>query len=787
MKKLFTSLAVLALAITANAQTLFTSPLDSQEDFARWTVVDNNRDGATWVYSSSGDVGKRVYYNYSGSNKADDWLISPEIKATEAGQYLVTYSYQGGDSMAESMKVYTGSQSTVDVLQTGMQKEYASILGAHSDYFLVNLEAGESFYLAFQACSAADRFRLYLSDIEVKKCSSLVDLAVTELVSPTSSEELTDSEKVTIKVANKGADAAVAGSSTVTLYVDGVEMFTEPIAQEIAAGEEITLELATPVDLSVAHHTYSVTAVVNNADDISMTNNTLTASVRHIGPATEPYTMGFEADEDLSEIKFLNVNQDSGYWSIQTDSMMVAPSHTGMRSMCYNYSTTNQADDWAFLDGISMSAGYHVLKYWVSTMDDSHKESYSIWWGNEASVAGMTNKIAEYENYTGAEYTEKVVIFELKEDQTVYVGFHATSAADQNWIAIDDISIYSISADDVEIAVSNLSNPTDYLVIKSNQDVVFDVMNQGVVDVNATVNIYVDDENIYSKEETLTAQINKTFTISDILSNIAEGEHVLKVNVYNAAETNTDDNTLVQTFRKLGEAPIMWDFENGKVPEEFTIRAEDNYTLSESAIAEFGETGVGIVEMEQNQYYGKYMLGMSSWFTQLGYADRWLVLPQVHVDEDDACFVWNAGSLDAYINEKYSVEISTKKDIYYNYTEALAVTAEDYHRHNRGVSLKKYVGKDIYIAIHLTTYDGDAIAFDNLGLYGCTCEQFSGVKDIIDADSLSGDTRVSVYDLNGRVLYNGDGSAFSLSGLAKGTYVLKTTSAEGTVTRKVIR
>jgi hypothetical protein len=258
-------------------------------------------------------------------------------------------------------------------------------------------------------------------------------------VSPTSSEELTDSEKVTIKVANKGVDAAVAGSSTVTLYVDGVEMFTEPIAQEIAAGEEITLELATPVDLSVAHHTYSITAVVNNADDISMTNNTLTASVRHIGPATEPYTMGFEADEDLSEIKFLNVNQDSGYWSIQTDSMMVAPSHTGMRSMCYNYSTTNQADDWAFLDGISMSAGYHVLKYWVSTMDDSHKESYSIWWGNEASVAGMTNKIAEYENYTGAAYTEKVIIFELKEDQTVYVGFHATSAADQNWIAIDDI------------------------------------------------------------------------------------------------------------------------------------------------------------------------------------------------------------------------------------------------------------------------------------------------------------------------------------------------------------
>jgi hypothetical protein len=796
MKQFFTPLIGFALAISANAKTIFTSSLDSQEEFSRWTVVDNNKDDKTWQFSASNDSGKRTYYSYHSTNQGDDWLISPAITATTAGNYLITYSYEGGTSYPEAMKVYTGAAADIATLTGGLQKDYTAVTGKNADYFFVKLEAGQSFYLAFQACSQPDMFRLFVRDVEVKMCNNPVDLALTEITSPTSAEGLTNSEKITLKVANNGLSAAAAGSSSVTITIDGEEKFTETINQEIAVGQEISITLNTPVDLSISHHTYSVTATVNNSDDISNANNSLSASIRHIGPAVEPYTMGFENSEDTSDIKFINVNEDSGYWSIQTDGWFVAPSRTGVRSMCYNYSKENQADDWAILDGIQMAAGHHVLKYWVSTMDDSHKESYSIWWGNEASVSGMKNKIAEYTDYTGAAYTKKIVIFELTEPQTVYIGFHATSAANQNWIAIDDISINSISATDVDIAVSDLTNPGEYLVEKQDKNIKFNVMNQGIVDIKATINIDIDDQNVYSKEETLVAQDDKTFTISDILDTLKDGKHTIKVNVYNADEKDTSDNTLESSFIKLGAAPLAWDFEDGVVPEEFTVRSEDSYTLADGAKEGFGETGVCILDIEKHQYYGEHMLGMTCWFTEAGYADRWVVLPQVHVDSEDSYFVWNVGSLDANYDEKYSIEVSAGSDYWTNYDKAVTIAQENYVRKNRGISLASYYGKDVYIALHLTTYDGYAIAFDNLGLYGCTAVS-AGVKDVVKSDlnvNFAGDmlnldeaANVNVYDLNGRSVLCGKGTSFNLSNLTKGAYIVKVTTAEGTVTKKFIR
>jgi hypothetical protein len=796
MKRFFTPLVGLAIAITANAQTIFTSSLDTQEEFDRWSVVDNNNDDNTWKFSPSNDAGKRTYYGYHSTNQGDDWLITPALTATTAGNYLVAYTFEAGTSYPEAMKVYTGASADIATLQQGLQKEYPSALGVNNDYFFINLQAGQTIYVAFQACSQPDMYRLHLRDVEVKLCENPVDLSLTSIDSPVSAEGLTANEKMTIKIANNGLQAAPAGSSSVTVTIDGEVKFTETINQEIAVGQEISVELATPIDLSISHHTYSVTATVNNANDISAANNSCTAEIRHIGPAVEPYTMGFEASEDTSDLALINVNDDSGYWSIQTNGWFVSPARTGVRCMCYNYSKENDADDWAILDGIQMGAGYHVLKYWVSTMDDTHKESYSIWWGNEATVDGMKNKLAEYTNYTGAAYTQKIIIFQLDKAQTVYIGFHATSEKDQNWIAIDDISVNTISADDVEIVASNLTNPGEYLVEKASKDITFNVMNQGIVDVQATINIEIDGTNVYSKEETLVAQDDKTYNISGILENVAEGKHTLKVNVYNANEKNTDDNTLEITFTKLGAAPMAWDFEDGTIPAEFTVRSEDSYTLSDQAVAEFGSTGVGIVNIEEHQYYGKHMLGVSTWFTEAGYADRWIVLPQVHVNSEDACFVLNAGSMDAFINEKYSIEVSTDTDYWWWYEKALSVASEDYNRKNRGISLANYYDKDVYIAIHVTTYDGDAISFDNLGLYGCSIVE-SGVKDVLNSNvnfnlrgdilSLGTDAKVNVYDLNGRSVLAGEGSTFNLSSLTRGAYILKVTTAQGTVTKKFIK
>ncbi len=803
MKNILLPMLGVALSLSAHAQVLYSTSFETQEDFDQFTVIDANNDGYTWKFSSAASEDERTYYSYNSSDytiSADDWLISPAITPTVSGQYLVSYMFKGS-SYVESMKVYYGDKPTIEALSQNLVGDYPSAMYTqYTDYFFVDAKAGEPFYIAFYACSQANAWRLYAQDLTVKMVENPVDLAVTEIVSPVSGENLGAAEKVTLRLANHGLAEAAAGSYTVDLSVDGESKFVETIDQAIPAGGEIEVTLATPVDLSISHHTYTLVAEVNYPDDISSGNNTLQADVRHIGPAVEPYTMGFETSEDTSDIKVFNLNEDDGYWSIQVNGWWVSPSRTGVRSLCYNFSSTNQADDWAILDGITMEAGYHALKYWISTMDDTHHEAYSVYWGTEATPEAMTNKIAEYTDFTQAAYKQNILIFELDQPQTVYIGFHATSPANQNWIAIDDIEVNSISANAVELGVTSVSNPpeTGYVPERSNHDVVYTIMNKAVKDAEGTVILKIDDEVVLEETVTLVAQVEQTYTKENLLANLAPGNHTFEVSIYNSNDETLTDNSITVPFVIVGTPAIFYDFEDAKVPTEFTIRSEDSNTLADDAIAEFGETGVGIMNIDEHQYYGKHMLGVSSWFTEDGYADRWIVFPLLTVNSADAIFIVNSGSASEYIDEHYSVMVSKDNDKWYDYETLFSVSAEDYLRKNRGGSLAAYVGKNVYIAIHVTTYDGDCLSLDNIGITGCS--YYDGVGDItikegdnfiFDGDILSfGNIEavdLCVYNPNGQLVFSATGNNFSLANLKKGIYILQAKTAKGVITTKVVK
>lgn len=802
MKQILLPLLGATFALSANAQTLFSTDLNSQDEFNAFSVIDANNDGRTWIFSEDATNGERTYYPYHGENKADDWLISPALTPSVDGQYLVTYSFKGS-SYGEALQIYYGDEPTVEALSKNLAADYPLVTDTqNTGYFFVEATAGKPFYVAFYACSEADKWRLCAQKLEVTLCANPVDLTVAELTAPVSGEDLGSAETIKLKIANNGLVDAPAGSYTVNINIDGEDKFTETINQVVPKGGEIEVALSTPVDLSISHHTYSIIATVSHPDDISAGNNSLKTDVRHIGPAVEPYTLGFEASEDLTDLKFFNLNEDTGYWSIQTDSWWVAPSRSGVRSMCYNYSRVNQADDWAILEGIHMSAGYHVLKYWVSTMDDDHTEAYSIYWGSEAIPAAMTNKIAEYNPYSKAEYTQKICIFKVDKDQTVYIGFHATSPANQNWIAIDDIEINSISADAVELGITGVTAPSDgaYIPQKASHDVAFSVMNKAIKDAEGKITIKIDDAVVSEETVTLVAQEDKSFTKKDLLSNLSVGTHTLEVSVYNAEDQSPADNTVTLSFIILDTPTIAYDFEDGNVPSAFTVRSEDSNTLSSYAVAEFGETGVGILDLESHQYYGNHMLGISTWFTETSYADRWVVLPKVKVDSADATFVLNAGSTNAAINESYSVKVSDASDTWYDYTSLFKVSSENYVRKNRGASLAEYVGKEVYIAINVTTFDGDCLSIDNIGITGCSLVDNSGVNDISIKDNANvifdgniltfGDfdsVNLNVYNLSGQLVYSANGKTFSLANLQKGVYVLKASTPNGVITTKVVK
>lgn len=139
-------------------------------------------------------------------------------------------------------------------------------------------------------------------------------------------------------------------------------------------------------------------------------------------------------------------------------------------------------------------------------------------------------------------------------------------------------------------------------------------------------------------------------------------------------------------------------------------------------------------------------LGASTYMTS-GAADRYCILPRVKVESEDACFVWSSGVMNTTYNEIYDIKASDSSDPLYIgwYDRLTSISLSQESRFNDGVSLGKYVGKDIYIAIRLTSAKGDAVMFDNLSLFGCSAS--AGIADVtVDNDS---NAPIEYYNING--------------------------------------
>lgn len=783
-------------ASAASAAPLFTTQLNTQEEFDLWTYIDHNEDGKTWIFSPDNTDGQRTYYNYSGSNDGDDWLISPAITPDADGIYIARYKFKGS-SYKEAMKVYLGTAPTIENLSEGLKAEYPAISDAEgqSDYFLFEGKAGEDVYIGFYACTPADRFRLYLQGVTVEACDNPADLAVTGIKAPATGEGLTAQEKVTVTVTNRGLTTIDAFS--ITISVDGTEAFTENVTRSLAPGESADILLNGTVDLSRVRYTYTLTATVVLDGDISEGNNTFSTPVRHIGPATEPYFMGFEPDEDTSDLKFFDLNNDSGNWGIEISSWMISMSRTGVGCLGYNYDKENDADDWAILDGINVEAGHHVLKFWLSG-DDDHAERLSVHYGNAAEPAAMTNELIRFDPFKHGPYQEVICIFELDKPQTIYIGFHAFSDKDENWITIDDVSLDKISATEADLIVEKI-NSSEWIPACASRDLSFTVRNVGIVDADAVASVYVDGEKKTSSEITVKAQELRDISLPGALAGIAEGTHEIKVEITSDIDVHPENNAMTLQARFLGTPSILYDFEDDSQVDDLTFRNEDSNELYND---DFGEKGWGLLSIEKHPIYGEQMLGGYVAFTDpTARADRWLVLPKISVDSEDACFVWNAGAYNTYGGtEAYRAEVSTGDDKWYDYDTALDVSAESITRATRGIELGQHNGKEIYVALHIRSVNGNILTFDNLELHGCS-KVGAGVNSVnVDATTLamtvkdntiltSGDdtTQIEVFDTTGASVLSVQGNTADISTLLPGVYVARATAGNASASIKLLR
>ena len=787
MNRLLLTLASVASVVAASAQTttVYSTDFAGEDEFGKWTVIDANNDEKTWVFDAEGSQ-SHVYYYYSADNAADDWFISPAITPSATGTMMVSYTSYGS-SYGEKLEVYTGSEPTV-VGMTTLQKKNDAIKGERTtEYFFYNATEGVPFRVGFHTTSPKDTWKFYMCAFSVKQVSNAVDMQVDKVLSPVSGDNLTNAETVKVNIVNKGMDTS--GKFDVAYQIDGGNVVKESVDRTLAPGESMEYTFSTKTDLSEPRHRYNIKAYTIEPNDINTDNDTTAVVVRHNAPLTPPCKWGFEPGDDTSDFKFYNLNEDDGDWGLYMASYMNM-AHTGYGCLAYNYNKDNNADDWIVLDPINVEAGNYVLRYWYSG-SDGHTEKLGVYWGNGNTPDDMTNKVDEQVIKQG-DYEEAFKVVSFDKPQTIYLGFYAFSDKDENWITVDDVQFYKASSDAVDLVASEISRPYDYARTPNCSDVDFELRNVGIKDAKGKMIVYVDGEKKTEEAITMKAQEIKNLTAKGVIDGLAAGKHTVKVAIESDDDNMPDNNTIEKEFTVLAEPSVIYDFESGKLPEDFSYYVGDEGTINKDAGDEFNEQGWGIISLgKTHRMLGNYVLGGTSWIDNVSTPDRWLILPQTTIGSGDAYLAWDATSFNPNLLEDYTVKISdgSGNPADWWYTKEAEVKGETVTPKTRGISLSKYAGKDVYIAFNLVTKKGEMLCLDNIGIYGDA--KYTGISSVggdasglffVDDSSFgaAGAKKVSVADMSGRTVASADGSTVSTASLQPGVYVGTVKYADGT-------
>jgi hypothetical protein len=119
--------------------------------------------------------------------------------------------------------------------------------------------------------------------------------------------------------------------------------------------------------------------------------------------------------------------------------------------MQYTGSPTQAADDWFFTTDMAMQARRtYQLQFSYRVFSGSAPESLEVRAGSAATPAGQSTTLFASTNLTNTSYTTTtagsgaghVFSFTPPASGIYYFGFHATSAANQSYLFIDDIMVY---------------------------------------------------------------------------------------------------------------------------------------------------------------------------------------------------------------------------------------------------------------------------------------------------------------------------------------------------------
>ncbi|TXB65580.1 T9SS-dependent choice-of-anchor J family protein [Phaeodactylibacter luteus] len=172
------------------------------------------------------------------------------------------------------------------------------------------------------------------------------------------------------------------------------------------------------------------------------------------------------------------------------------------------------------------------------------------------------------------------------------------------------------------------------------------------------------------------------------------------------------------SFSAQAQETIVYDFEDGLMPESFTLINRDMLVPNSPEDAGFADTAWMVIESGLLESFAALSL---SWYVDdAGPADDWMILPKITVAEGST-LSWTAISTTSSGNfpDSYQVLINAGEPTFESFEAngAILLTVDPEESESpqmRDISLADYAGQDVHIAFRNITPSGDALLIDDI-------------------------------------------------------------------------
>lgn len=431
-------------------------------------------DTQTWTLGSTGAV-----ISYDADCAKDDWLFSMPVNLS-AGKIYSLKVKASDNGYAERLAVYAGTSCsveamTISVISATDVNNSGTAVVLDGDF---RVPVDGVYFIGFHACSDANQYNLTISEFAVDVAATLsAPGAVTSL----SATPYYFDETPKVRLGFVAPTVTVGGDALTDIDKVVVERDGEVVCERTGVMPGDIFEYMD--DCGLGTFVYTVYAV--GGGDAGMKTET---KVRVSEVYGDNFTYDFSNMTEAAKLfTVINVNNDDQTWTFPS----------GGPKIEYNHDCVTPHDDWLISMPMVLKGG-NIYTFTVNLSNGrGYPEEIALYLGNGTTVESMTDCIVEVTEYDGAKVLTGT--YECHTDAIKYLGFHACSPADRNYIQVKKMKVEPTGECDVynvehNLAVTGLTIPSGAMA-GSTIEVELGVVNKGSKGMGAfTARLYVDDE-----------------------------------------------------------------------------------------------------------------------------------------------------------------------------------------------------------------------------------------------------------------------------------------------------